>query len=503
MTQLKPRAGHAMIDLDEAMKLPLGAVPAFYADRLGDRPAIIHGDAVMSWKELERASNRFANAMLARGVQKDDRVALVLPNCNELFALAFGIWKVGATPTTIAGKTPAGEMRGLLEVIEPRLAVFGNPALAAEVGGVTLDFADLAPETPVALKVTSHWKAIPSGGSTGRPKIIVARQPADFPIADSAFGLPLLGAVLNPGPLYHNGPFGMMSKALQRGNLVVSMVKFDPEEALRLIEKYRAEFVAFVPTMMHRIWRLPPEVRTSYDLSSLKRLWHIAAPMPAWLKREWMDWLGPSLIWELYGGTENTGKTRINGEEWLRKPGSVGRPFDGAEVRIQDESGKLLGPNEIGEVFLMPTGGTQSTYFYLGGSPRLDKDGWDSLGDYGYMDEDGYLFLSDRRTDMILCGGANVYPAEVEAALVEHPQIDDAVVIGLPDADLGARVHAVVRVSPGAEPQQVLSGLAEWLGPRLARYKIPRSFEETTEGLRDDAGKIRRSALRAARIGPQ
>ena len=480
--------------------IPLGSVPALYADRLGNRPAVIHGADEMNWPALELASNRFANAYIARGVQRDDRIVLVLPNSNELFAAVFGIWKVGATPTMVAAKTPAGEMRALLDVIRPKLVVCADPALAAEVGGVCLDFADGAPDTAVEVQVAKHWKAMPSGGSTGRPKVIMVHQPATFEMTDTFFGMPLHGMVLNPGPLYHNAPFSIMSTALVRGCTVVSMRKFDPEEVLRLIDRYRIQFVKFVPTMMHRIWRLPEEVRQSYDLSSLERVWHMSSSMPVWLKQAWIDWLGPSRIWELYGGTENTGKTIISGEEWLRKPGSVGRPIGGARVRVQDEEGRSVAPGQVGEIFFMPASGSQSTYHYLGATPRLDADGWDSLGDYGWVDEDGYVFLSDRRTDMILSGGANIYPAEIEAALVEHPQVDDAVVIGLPDADLGARVHAVVRLTSDSDPKDVPHGLAEWLAPRLARYKIPRSFEVTTELLRDDAGKIRRSALRAARI---
>jgi len=480
--------------------IPLGSIPTFYTDRLGNRDAVIHDAEALDWPSLDLAANRFSNAFKAHGVRQDDVVTLALPNSNESIAAVFGVWKIGATPNMTPFKTPASEMRAVLNVVRPKLVVCADPLLAAEVGGLGLDFAGGAPDTAVDVQVAKHWKAMPSGGSTGTPKVIVDHRPAAFDLADPVLGLPLHGMVLNPGPLYHNAPFTVTFKSLIRGCTLIGMRRFDAEEALRLIDRNRVQFVNFVPTMMHRIWRLPEEVRWAYDLSSLERVWHMASPMPPWLKRAWITWLGPSRIWELYGGTENTGSTVISGDEWLHKPQSVGRPIGGARIRAQDENGLPVPAGQIGELFFMPAGGSRSTYHYLGATSPVDAEGWDSLGDFGWLDEDGYVFLSDRRTDMILSGGANVYPAEIEAALTEHPHVDGAVVIGLPDADLGARVHAVVRLAGDADPNDVLPRLAEWLATRLARYKIPRSFEATAEPLRDDAGKVRRSALRAARI---
>ncbi len=480
--------------------IPLGSIPTHYAGLQGGRTAVVHDDDAMDWRALDAAANRFANALTARGVGQDDVVTLSMPNGNQVVAAAFGVWKVGATPNMTPSKTPASEMRALLSVVRPKLAICADPDLAAAIGGVDPSFADGASDAAAVVKIARHWKAMPSGGSTGTPKVIIDHRPAAFAPDTPVLGIPKNGVILNPGPLYHNAPFTMSIMALLRGSTVVGMRRFDALEALRLIDVHRVQFVTFVPTMMHRIWRLPDEVRASYDLSSLERVWHMAAPMPPWLKRVWIDWLGPSRIWELYGGTENTGSTILSGEEWLRKPGSVGRPTSGAQIRAQDEDGAPLAPGELGELYFMPAGGTRSTYHYLGAVAREDAEGWDSLGDFGWVDADGYVFLADRRTDMILSGGANIYPAEVEAALTEHPDVDGAVVIGLPDDDLGARVHAVVRLTAGIDSEQPLATLAEWLTTRLARYKIPRSFEATDEPLRDDAGKVRRSALRAARL---
>jgi bile acid-coenzyme A ligase len=248
--------------------------------------------------------------------------------------------------------------------------------------------------------------------------------------------------------------------------------------------------------MMGRIWRLPEEVRKKYDLSSLRTVWHMAAPCPAWLKEEWINWLGAKKIWELYGGTEGQARTTLDGEEWLKHRGSVGRVHESGEIKIFDSEGRELPPGETGEVYMRRAAIVPETYRYIGAEARKIHDGWESLGDMGWFDEDGYLYLADRRSDMILVGGANVYPAEIEAALEEHPMVQSCAVIGLPDDDLGNRIHAVVQRRGEVNESELLAHLAD----RLVTYKRPRSIEFVTEALRDDAGKIRRSALRAERI---
>jgi bile acid-coenzyme A ligase len=270
--------------------------------------------------------------------------------------------------------------------------------------------------------------------------------------------------------------------------------RFDPATTLALIERHRADILYVVPTMMLRIWRLPEDVRTSYDLSSLKTVWHLAAPCPAWLKAAWIEWLGPERIWELYAGTEGQGATVISGGEWLEHRGSVGRPFN-CEMKVVDPDGKDLPPGEVGEVYMRPLDRSRPTYKYVGAEARTLGEGWESLGDMGYMDADGYLYLTDRRADMVLVGGANVYPAEIEAALDEHPGVQSCAVVGLPDDDLGNRLHAIVHAAGDIDADDLRAHLAE----RLVSYKVPKSFEFVDEPVRDDAGKVRRSALRAAR----
>lgn len=335
-----------------------------------------------------------------------------------------------------------------------------------------------------------------SGGSTGRPKLIVDHAEARFGdrlagICD-VVGMPRGSVMLNPGPLYHNAPFLFTSLALLCGSRVVGMDRFDAEEALRLIEREKVEWVCLVPTMMHRIWSLPADVRAQYDLSSLRRVLHLAAPCPSWLKRAWIGWLGADRIFEIYAGTEGP-STMITGEEWLRKPGSVGKvPHE--SITIVDEAGETCPPGAIGEIFFSAE--TTDRFHYIGAEPHTDRDGRMSLGDLGYLDEDGYLFLSDRRTDLIIRGGANIYPAEVEAALVEHPAVTDAVVLGLPCDEFGARVHAIVRLAVPAP----VSMIDEFVRARIARYKCPTSYEIVDIDLRDEAGKVRRPALRSERL---
>jgi bile acid-coenzyme A ligase len=339
-------------------------------------------------------------------------------------------------------------------------------------------------------------KALMSGGSTGRPKLIVATNPAEAEgqLRFAAFmRMRPEDTALITAPLHHNGPFMTSTGTLTTGGHVVLPGRFDAETTLRLIEQHRAGWAYLVPTMMSRIWKLPDEVRHRHDLSSLHTVMHMAAPCPMYLKQAWIDWLGPDRILELYAGTEAQAATLITGTEWLEHPGSVGRPTTG-DMQVCDEDGNPLPPGEVGEIWLRSRIGP--TYRYIGATARSREDGWESLGDLGWMDADGYLYLSDRMTDMVLVGGSNVYPAEVEAALDEHPAVLSSCVIGLPDDDLGNRLHALIQLSTEVTDDELRS----WCTQRLTKYKVPRSFERVTEPLRDDAAKVRRTALRQARL---
>lgn len=284
--------------------------------------------------------------------------------------------------------------------------------------------------------------------------------------------------------------------ALFGGSRLVGMDRFDAESMLCLIERHHVTWVNLVPAMMHRIWALPRRIRERYDVSSLETVWHMAAPCPVWLKRAWIDWLGAEKIWELYGGTETFGATVIRGDEWLNRPGSVGKSI-GGRIRIADEAGQDCKVDEIGEIFFEPPSAKATPTEYIGAQPRMDVSGWYSFGDLGRLDHDGYLFLADRRTDLILRGGANIYPAEIEAALDAYPDVASSLVIGLSSEDLGQRVHALIEPRAGSNIN--LQALQIFLAERLAKYKLPESYELVDHPLRDDAGKARRTAIRAER----
>jgi bile acid-coenzyme A ligase len=482
------------------------AVPLVsFAQRLNDlaqadpeRPSITCGNDSMTRAELEEAANRLARDLDRRGVGQGDMVTIALPNSVDWFVAFTAAWKLGAVPQPVSSRLPARELAAIVELAQPIVVIGAEPGSFGDVECLPVGYRPPSHLNggPLPDAVSPAWKAPTSGGSTGRPKLIVSGDPSLFDTEHvSELRITPDGCMVMPGPMYHNGPIVWSCTALLNGDHVVVLPRFDAEGTLAAIEEYRADIVYLVPTMMKRIWRLPEEVRDRYDISSLKAAWHLAEPCPEWLKLVWLDWLGPERLYELYGGTEGQAATIITGEEWLAHRGSVGRPTRG-EITIRDPDGNELPPGEQGEVWMRPTR-LEPTYRYIGASPKRREDGWESLGDMGWLDAEGYLYLGDRLQDMILSGGSNIYPAEVEAALQEHPAISSCAVIGLPDDDLGSRVHAIIEGDEAAiDRDELMAFLAE----RLVRYKLPRSIEFVDEPLRDEAGKVRRAALRAERL---
>jgi bile acid-coenzyme A ligase len=483
------------------MLIPMADVPRWYAERKPkDSVAVSHGPDRLTWEQLERGANRRARAFAARGVKPGDFVAIGLPNGNTFFETSFAVWKCGATPTSLSWRLPRGEAAAVLEILKPALVVGGE----ADWNAPNSLPAEFVPEgmsdEPLNSPVARYWKAMTSGGSTGRPKVILDHQPAVVETsAEPILGIPHGVSLLNPGPLYHNAPFIASHLGLFAGGRVSGLVKFDAGETLRLIEANRVQWVNFVPTMMHRIWALPEAVRNSYDLSSLKVVFHMAAPMPPWLKEKWIEWLGPERIFELYGGTERQGSTVISGVEWLAHKGSVGKIGETSGLRIIGEDGNDVAPGESGEIYFLPNDGAGSTYHYLGAEPKRRPDGWESLGDIGRLDAEGYLYLGDRLADMILRGGANIYPAEIEAAVTAHPKVRSCVVVGLPDPELGQRIHAILELAEPVDATAVVESMGDFLADQLSRYKHPESFEIVNVSPRDDSGKVRRTMLRDER----
>lgn len=467
-----------------------------FAEHTPQRTALVIEDQTISCEMLERCSNRLARAYAEQGVAEGDVVTICLPNCAEYFYACIAAWKLGAVPNPLAPKMPCAERAAIIAEANPRLIV----GISEEGGERRTLPAGFTPDPalsdgPLPEKIAPHERALTSGGSTGRPKLIIPANPALY---DTERPPPLFTprrAILVPGPLYHAGPFSAAWGGLFAGATSVVLSRFDAERSLQLIERHRVDRVFFVPTMLNRIWRLPETVRKRYDLSSLEFVVSGGAPCPQWLFRAWIEWLGAERMFEGYGPSERIGRTFITGTEWLRHPGSVGRPMDGCRVKILDPHGRELPPGEIGEIYMLPATGPGTTFSYRGAERRTTADGWESVGDMGHLDADGYLYIADRRTDMILCGGRNIYPAEIEAALNAHPAVRSSVVIGLPDADLGQRIHAIVETDGVSD-----DALRSHLEQRLVRYKWPHSFEHVSAPLHDEAGKVRRSALREERL---
>jgi bile acid-coenzyme A ligase len=455
------------------------------------------GTSSCTREEFDRRADALALELRRCGVGVGDMVTVALPNGVEWFEAVAATWKLGATPQPVSPRLPSPELAAVVDLADPAVVIGVDPGLLPGRTCLPAGHRPPEPTEPVDLPdvVSPAWKAPSSGGSTGRPKLIVSGDAGLIdPEADSPLLLTRDGCLVMPGPLFHNGPIVWSCTALLHGCHVVVLPRFDAEATLAALERYRADVVYLVPTMMKRIWNLPADVRTGYDLSALRVVWHLAEPCPPWLKEAWIGWLGPERIFELYAGTEAQARTVITGTEWLEHRGSVGRP-SGGEVQICGPDGTVLPVGQEGEVWLRSFRSTPA-YRYIGAEARTRPGGWESLGDMGRLDADGYLYLGDRSHDMILVGGSNVYPAEVESALSEHPAVRSCAVIGLPDADRGSRVHAIVEADPAeVGAAQLLSFTAE----RLVAYKCPRTVEFVDTALRDDAGKVRRSALREAR----
>jgi bile acid-coenzyme A ligase len=453
------------------------------------------GDSITR-RELERRSNRLARAYAEEGVGLGDYVAITLPNGIEFYVAFFAALKVGAVPLPLSYRLPVVERQAIIDLAGAALLVGvregehpGYPALPAgfEPGAAVSD-------EPLPEVVSPAWKAPTSGGSTGRPKIIRAGSGAE--------GSPALNQLLyrySPddvqavvAPLYHNSALGMSIGGLLLGQRLVVAKKFDAEELLRLITEHGITWLMLVPTMMHRMYRLI-EAGGRYDLSSVRLMIHLAAKCPEWLKEKWIELLGPEKVLEIYGGTESVSITLITGEEWLAHRGSVGRPWFG-DMKVLDANGNELPPGEIGEIYMKGPEGAAPTYEYVGAEAKT-LNGWETLGDLGWKDEDGYLYISDRRVDMIISGGANIYPAEVENAIRSHPDVADCAVIGVPDERWGEVGRAVVVPRAGAtiDPAQLIA----FLDGRIARYKIPKSVVVATELPRTASGKVLKSRLRA------
>jgi bile acid-coenzyme A ligase len=456
------------------------------------------------WVELDKNSNQMARLLALHGVGQGSMVVVGLPNRYEHFLVTIGTWKLGGCVLPLKPVLPARERNQILGTAGAQLVVADWDQVSGEVARPpeVQQFWEL-PDDALPDRISHPGKAVASGGSTGRPKIIVDPKPWALVPGEiyqkslgRLVGMRSLQTQLVAGPLYHNAPFCWSHWGLFEDHKLVVMERFDAALAADLLERFRVNFAFFAPTMMLRMIRLP-DIK-SRDFSAAESFWHSAAPCPIWVKQAWIDLIGPEKLNEAYGATEGVGFASIRGDDWLQHRGSVGLPRD-TDVRILDENGEELPTGEVGEIFTRLKSARDTAYSYLGSPPaRTTADGFSSVGDMGWVDEQGYLYIADRRVDLIISGGANVYPAEVEAMLVEFPGVLDVAVIGVPDEDWGKRVHAVIQAAnPNAPPS--VKDLDQFCRQSLASYKVPKSYEFVEALPRDEAGKIRRSTIASER----
>ena len=470
---------------------PIGTQFSQLAEAAPDVPAVTCDGRTLTRGELEVSTNRLARAYAELGVRQGDYVTIVMPNSIEWVQAVLATWKLGAIPQPLSARLPDTELAGLLALRQPSLLVGRD-----DPNGKSRSIAgDYTPDPTLsaaahAESVSPVWKSMSSGGSTGRPKLIEAGGDSRLPAAAGyALGAQEGDVQLMSVPLTHNTGFTTFAIGLIQGHHLVVMPRFEPREFLDLVTKHGVTFLATVPTIMQRLLPVYRAAPDAYDLSSIRRFWHLASPCPPAVKEAWIDLLGPEVIWELYGGTELQALTFINGAQWLEHRGSVGIVVAG-QMKVLDDDGNECPPGVVGEIYMRPSPGSAPTYRYIGATAK-SRDGWDSLGDLGYFDEDRFLYLNDRRVDMFTVGGRNVYPAEIESALSAHPKVLSCLVVGVPDADLGQVPHAIVQAD-GLDEAAVTSFLAE----RISSYKVPHTVEFSDTPLRDDAGKARRSAVR-------
>lgn len=504
--------------------------PAVHAATDPAKPAVVMADTgeVVTYAELDERSVQLARVLAARGLRRGDRVALFAENHPRWFEVVWAALRSGLYLVTVNRHLSAEEAAYIVNDSESRALITSHhlagvaSAMLADLPGcdVRLMFDGLmvgfesyegALEGQSSEPLDDQPRGdmmLYSSGTTGRPKGI-KRELRDLQVDDPAgagmsllerhiLGMDETSVFLTPAPLYHAAPLAWSTGVHELGGTVVIMGRFDPETFLAVVERERVTHTQVVPTMMIRLLALPQDVRGSYDLSSLRGLVHAAAPCPPEAKRQMIEWLGP-IVAEYYSGTEGGGLTLITSEEWLAHPGSVGRPLMGV-VHICAEDGTELGPGEIGTVFF----GQDTEPFQYHGDPAKTAESrhpehpwWTTLGDVGYVDDEGYLYLTDRRSFTIISGGVNIYPAEIESVLIMHPKVADVAVFGLPDPEMGEFVQAVVQLEDGvAEDEGLVEELLAYGREHLAGYKLPRAIEVRDQLPRLPTGKLYKRELR-------
>ncbi|MFC6200199.1 acyl-CoA synthetase [Ponticaulis profundi] len=501
--------------------------PYIQAAKTPDKPALIMGGSgeTITFKQMDDRSNQGAQLFRSLGLEKGDTIAIFLDNNPRYFEIAWAAQRSGLYFTCISSRLTAPEVKYIVEdsgsqilITCPALADVAKEVKATttldkyySVSGSIEGFEDFEadrnaqPAERVADE-SSGADMLYSSGTTGRPKGIRPTLDPDMPIdVDTVLRMILGGAggftedciYLSPAPLYHAAPLRWTMTAMAIGATVIVMEKFDPETYLQYVEKYKVTHSQLVPTMFVRMLKLPEDVRKKYDLSSLKFAVHAAAPCPIPVKEQMIEWWGP-IIHEYYAGSEGNGLTWINSEDWLGHKGSVGKPLHGVP-HICDEEGHEVPVGEAGMIYFSDT--TPPNYH---NDPEKSQkarhpfhDDWSSLGDVGRMDEDGFLYLTDRKAFMIISGGVNIYPQEAENVLITHDKVADVAVIGVPNEDFGEEVKAVVQVMPDVTPSDELAQeLIDFCHTHLSKIKCPRTVDFDPELPRHPTGKLYKRLIR-------
>jgi long-chain acyl-CoA synthetase len=494
--------------------------PGTYARTAPDRPAVIMGGSgeVVTYREFDERSNRFAHTLRAMGLRRGDVVAVLMDNNARYHEVAWAARRSGLYLAVLNYHLTADEVAYIVEDCGARVLVAS--AEQREVAATLRAERRLAVNGPIegfesyeALVGDQPTTALPdeeegeilqySSGTTGRPKGI-RKELTGAPIsADTdqtvtflrALGISCEHVYLSPAPLYHSAPIYWTMAVHRLGGTAVVMEHFDPEALLALVERYRVTHAQLVPTMFVRLLRLPTEVRVKYDLSSLQSVVHAAAPCPVPVKRQMIEWWGP-IVNEFYSSSEGAGGTFITAPVWLAHPGSVGRPILGA-LHILDDDGHELPPGQAGQIWAEGA----RPYRYLNDDAKTaanrNEHGWRTVGDIGHLDDEGYLYLTDRKAYVIISGGVNIYPQEAENVLLSHPRVMDAAVLGVPNDEYGEEVKAVVQPVDWADAGPDFEReLIAFCRRQLAGYKCPRSVDFDPALPRLDNGKLYKRALR-------
>ncbi|NIJ62114.1 acyl-CoA synthetase [Qipengyuania flava] len=499
--------------------------PITHAQTRPDHPAMIMAGSgeTVTFGEMDAYANRFAQLLRARGLERGDHFAVLMENNVHYLQVVWGSQRSGTMMVPISTRLTAPEIAYILKDAGAKF-LLTSTNYAEAIAGIRSECPDLPllivggegdedyeaalaaqPSEPIADQAPGQYMLY-SSGTTGRPKGVKPAPPEDDDILaiNPLVGLAVMGAgmpadgsmvYLSPAPLYHAAPIGWCTTAQRLGGTVVVMEKFDPEHALETIEKYKVTDSQWVPTHFVRMLKLDPEVRTRYDLSSHQRALHAAAPCPVPIKREMIEWWGP-IINEYYAGSEGIGMTLIKAEDWLTYPGSVGKAIHGT-LHVCDAEGEELPAGQDGLLFF--ENDQIPTYHNDPEKTReaMHPKGWMTLGDIGHVDEDGFLFLTDRKSHMIISGGVNIYPQEIENLLVTHDKVMDAAVIGAPCPDFGEKVVAVVQPMDMAEAGEALEAeLRDFLAPSLAKIKMPKLFDFRAQLPREANGKLYKRELR-------